>query len=213
MQKPANALIEKDNITPEMVNGLLVSLGEKDQALKEKDETIDQLLTMIHLMRQKRFGHSSESFSPDQLQIFDETELDRLLKSDDEPEVDSSPVEVEPVTPNKKPKRRPLPEHYPRIERIIDLPDDEKAAMGDDWVLIGYDQSEQLSVTPRQHYVITTRRARYAPVNESVAGAEAGIRTAPRPDHIIPKSIAHSSVIADAIANKFIDAQPFYRQA
>ena len=213
MQKPANALIEKDNITPEMVNGLLVSLGEKDQALKEKDETIDQLLTMIHLMRQKRFGRSSEAFSPDQLQIFDETELDRLLKPDEESEVDPGPVEAAPVTPKKKPKRRPLPDHYQRIERIIDLPDDEKAAMGDDWVLIGYDQSEQLSVTPRQHYVIITRRARYAPVNESVAGAEAGIRTAPRPDQIIPKSIAHSSVIADAIANKFIDAQPFYRQA
>ena len=29
----------------------------------------------------------------------------------------------------------------------------------------------------------------------------------------MPKSIAHSSVIADALANKFIDGQPFYRQA
>ena len=57
------------------------------------------------------------------------------------------------------------------------------------------------------------KRAKYAPVNESVKGAEQGIRTASRPDQIIPKSIAHSSVIADAIANKFIDGLPFYRQA
>ena len=31
-----------------------------------------------------------------------------------------------------KPVRRPLPAHLDRIEKIIDLSDEEKAAMGDD---------------------------------------------------------------------------------
>jgi transposase len=222
MPKTANPLFNKDNITPEGVHALVSSLEQKDsllvaqkQRLDEKDQEIDRLLSMIHLLRQKRFGRSSEAFNPDQLQIFDETQLDELLTLDDgvdEQEKDAASVSlVEP--PKKKPVRRPLPAAYHRIETIIDLSDEEKKAMGSDWVLIGYDSSEQLCVNPRQHYVMVTKRAKYAPLNESVEGAEQGIRTAPRPDQIIPKSIAHSSVIADALANKFIDGLPFYRQA
>ncbi len=222
MPETANPLFKKDNVTPERVRSLLSSLEQKDsllveqkQQLNEKDQEIEQLLTMIQLLRQKRFGRSSEAFNPDQLNIFDETQLDALLKpdeADDEQEQEAS-ADASPAIPKKRPKRRPLPTSYRRIEKIIDLPDEEKAAMGSDWVLIGYDTSEQLSVTPRQHYVLVTKRAKYAPVNDTVKGAELGIRTAPRQDQIIPKSIAHSSVIADAIANKFIDGLPFYRQA
>ncbi len=197
---------------------LLFSLQEKDHLLQQKDQQIDlkdqkieQLLMAIHLLRHKQFGRSSEAFNPDQLQIFDEDQLDELLIPD---QVDDEPAEQNtPVSPKSKPRRRPLPAVYPRIENIIDLSDDDKTAMGQDWVFIGYDSSEQLAVTPRQHYVIVTKRAKYAPANDAVNDSEQGIRTAVRPDQIIPKSIAHSSVIADALANKFIDGLPFYRQA
>ncbi len=151
MQKLVNSLIGKDNITPEMVNELLLSLESQEQEIQQKDQEIEQLLAVIHLLRQKRFGRSSEAFNPDQLHIFDETQLEDLLKPDEASEDESVPVESAATTastPKKKPRRRPLPAHYKRIERIIDLSDEEKAAMGNDWVLIGYDSSEQLSVTP-----------------------------------------------------------------
>ena len=112
----------------------------------------------------------------------------------------------------KKPVRRPLPAHLDRIEKTIDLSDEEKASMGDDWICIGYDTSEQLAVIPRQHYVIAFKRAKYAPRNDDMVGAEQGIKIAPRPDQILPKSIAHSSVIADVVVRKFVDGLPLYRQ-
>ncbi|MCU7816288.1 MAG: transposase [Candidatus Thiodiazotropha sp. (ex Rostrolucina anterorostrata)] len=112
----------------------------------------------------------------------------------------------------KKPVRRPLPAHFNRVERVIDLSDEEKSAMGDDWTFIGYDTSEQLAIIPRQHYVIRYMGAKYVPVNDEVIGAEQGIIIAPRPDQIIPKSIAHSSMIADVVTRKFVDGLPFYRQ-
>ena len=84
--------------------------------------------------------------------------------------------------------------------------------MGDDWTFIGYDTSEQLAVIPRQHYVIAFKRAKYAPNHEAVAGAAQGIRVAPRPEQILPRSIAHSSVIADVVVRKYVDGLPFYRQ-
>ena len=213
MPEAANSLFEKENITPKKVLELLTSLEQKDQQLQQKDQQIEHLLMTIHKLQHKRFGRSSEGFNPDQLQIFDETQLDELLKPDDENDKPTVSEEAVANTPKKQPKRRPLPAAYHRIEKVIDLPEEEKANLGNDWVLIGYDISEQLSVTPRQHFVIVTKRAKYAPINDSVKGAEQGIRSAPRPDQIIPKSIAHSSVIADALANKFIDGQPFYRQA
>ena len=228
MQFTVKPPFEKDSDTPEVLHELLSSIQDKEQEIRQRDDLlkeqkqqiedkdlrIEQLLAMVHLMRQKRFGCSSESFDPNQLAIFDESELDTLLQpegSDDEAEP-ASPA-TEPGEPKKKPKRQALPARLERIENIIDLSDEDKRHMGDDWVFIGYDSAEQLAVIPRQHYVVVTKRAKYAPVNDSVEGAAQGIRTAPRADQIIPKSIAHSSVIADALSNKFIDGQPFYRQA
>jgi transposase len=98
------------------------------------------------------------------------------------------------------------------VERVIDLPAAVKAAMGEDWTFIGYDSAEQLAVIPRQCYVIVTKRAKYVPVNEDVPGAELGVRIAPRADHIIPKSIAHSSLLAAIVIGKFGDGLPLYRQ-
>jgi len=67
-------------------------------------------------------------------------------------------------------------------------------------------------VIPRQYYVIQTRRAKYAPLDEAVDGAGQGIRIAPRPEHILAKSIAHSSLIDDVVVAKFADGLPMYRQ-
>ncbi len=146
MRKPVNSLIGKDNITPEMVNELLLSLESHEQEIQQKDLEIEQLLAVIHLLRQKRFGRSSEAFNPDQLHIFDETQLEDLLKADEAPEGESVPVESAATaasTPKKKPRRRPLTAHYKRIERIIDLSEEEKAETGNDGLLIGYDSAEQ----------------------------------------------------------------------
>jgi transposase len=39
-----------------------------------------------------------------------------------------------------------------------------------------------------------------------------GVKVAPRPAQIIPKSIAHSSLLASIVTAKFVDALPLYRQ-
>lgn len=191
------------------------AVEEKEQALTEKTQRIEQLLDYILLLRKRQFGASADRTNKDQVSLFDEAELEQLLAELDlPPDLDAG----KPATQNKakdekkKPVRRPLPAHLDRIEKIIDLSDEEKAAMGDDWTFIGYDTSEQLAVIPRQHYVITFKRAKYAPNHDAVAGAEQGLRIAPRPEQILPKSIAHSSVIADVVVRKYVDGLPFYRQ-
>ncbi len=192
-------------------------LETKSNQLNKKEQKIEQLLDYIALLRQKRFGRSTEKTSPDQGKLFDEGELGQLLVDLDETTAKEASTEnamlaAKTNTQKKKPVRRPLPENLKRVEKIIDVSDEEKVAMAGNWTLIGYDVAEQLAVIQRQHYVVVTKRAKYAPVNARITGAEQGIKIAARPDQIIPKSIADASVIADVVTAKFVDGLPLYRQ-
>jgi transposase len=191
-------------------------------AASERERTvqttrIEQLLETIELLRRKRFGSSADRIPESQLALFDEAELEALigelqaqLPTPSETPAPATPTNAE--TPKRKPVRRPLPAHLSRVERVIDLPEAVKAAMGEDWRFIGYDSAEQLAVIPRQCYVVITKRAKYVPVNADVPGAEVGVQIAPRPVQIIPKSIAHSSLLAAIVTGKFVDGLPLYRQ-
>lgn len=192
------------------------ALTEKQERIESDTKRIDQLLEYIELLRRKRFGPSADRVPDSQLKLFDETELEALIgKLEAEAAAKSKPPKDGTNTDNKpkgQPKRQPLPAHLPRVERILDLSEEEKAAMGDDWRFIGYDISEQLADLPRQVYVIAYMRAKYAPVDDSIEDGEAGIKIAPRAPQIIPKAIAHASLLASIVTGKFVDALPLYRQ-
>lgn len=196
---------------------LHAQLAESERERSAQTTRIEQLLEAIELLRRKRFGPSTDRVPESQLALFDEAELEALIGELEAtlPAPRETPAPT--ATPaaeaaKRKPVRRPLPEHLPRVERVIDLPDAEKAAMGTDWTFIGYDRAEQLAVIPRQCYVVVTKRAKYVPANEEVPEAEVGVKIAPRADQIIPKSIAHSSLLAAIVTGKFVDGLPLYRQ-
>jgi transposase len=191
-------------------------LATQTAALQEREQRIEQLLEYIELLRRKRFGPSSDRVAEGQLALFDEAELEALIEALEgdlaAAAKESLPKDTATQEPKRKPVRRPLPAHLPRVEHVLDLSEEEKAAMGGDWVAIGYDVSEQLAVIPRQYYVVAYKRTKYAPCNDEVPGAEAGVKIAPRPAQILPKSIAHSSLAAAIVTAKFVDAIPLYRQ-
>jgi transposase len=193
------------------------ALEQQTSTLEQHVQRIDQLLDYIELLRRKRFGPSADRIPASQLGLFDEAELEALigklqaeLPADTPKQSDTDTGEPKP--PKRKPVRRPLPSHLPRVERIIDLSDEDKASLGEDWTFIGYDTSEQLAVIPRQSYVIEYKRAKYVARDEDVPGAEVGVKIAPRSAQILPKSIAHSSLLAAIVTSKFVDALPLYRQ-
>ena len=208
----------------ELVN-LRAVIEEKEQQLQEKNRRIEELMDLLILLRKQRFGRSSDTPHPGQENLFDEAELEELMgelsalideeQGSQDAETDHNDT-ADQTAPKEKPVRRPLPKHLERIERIQALSDTQKTEMGErwesDWKLIGYDESEQLATIPKQRYVIVYKRPKYVPINESVSGADKGVVTAPRVPQIIPKSIAHHSLIADVMTAKFADGIPFYRQ-
>ncbi len=226
MQASAQPLPEDPVILHGIISQLTDQLAEAEceratqaSTLEQHVQRIDQLLEYIELLRRKRFGPSADRIPESQLGLFDETELEALigeleaeLPADAPKDTDSDTGDDEPKPPKRKPVRRPLPAHLPRVERILDLSDEEKATLGEGWTFIGYDTSEQLAVIPRQSYVIEYKRAKYVARDEDVPGAEVGVKIAPRPEQIIPKSIAHSSLLAAIVTSKFVDALPLYRQ-
>ena len=193
-------------------------LDAQHQALEERETRIEQLLDYIELLKRKRFGPSSERVSRDQLSLFDEAELEALIRELEQAlEVPAAaPEETTPAhksTPDEgKPRRRRLPAHLVRVETVIDFPDQEKHSMDGQWVRIGYEESEQLATIPRQYYVKVTKRAKYVALNNAVCGAEEGVRIAPRALQMLPKSLADASLLADVVTRKFVDHLPLYRQ-
>jgi transposase len=187
-------------------------LRTRNETIEKLDRKIELLLERLELLRHQRFGPKADRISKDQLALFDEAELNVLLEELDAQIAEAKAPRAPRTEPKQTPKRKPLPAHLPRVERILDLPEAEQAAIAATHVRIGFDESEQLGVLPKQYYVIKIKRAKYAPIHADVAGAEAGLRIAPRPAQILPKALGHSSLLAEVVTAKFVDGLPLYRQ-
>ncbi len=190
------------------------TLDEHARALQAKQDTIDYLTEQLILLRSKRYQAQSEQLKSLQGQLFDEAELEVAIREAEaalaELQTSAAPIGAQPAPAKARPKRKPLPEHLKRVDIVIDVDDADKQMMGDNWTLVGYEISEQLAVQQRTYYVKRFKRAKYVG-NESSGESGGGIKVAPRPAVMLPKAIADSSVLADVIAAKFVDALSFYR--
>ena len=211
MSSASEPLPEAPSELQAIIAQLREQLAQVQRERQAQEQRIEQLLETIELLKRKRFGPSADHIPERQLRLFDETELEALI-AELEAELPTPATPKTPPPPKRHPVRRPLPSHLPRIERRLDVSEDEKAAMGEDWTLIGYDTSEQLAILPRQSYVIVYKRAKYVARDATVAGAEVGVKIAPRAPQLLPQSIAHSSLLASVVTSKFVDALPLYRQ-
>ena len=214
MSSPARILPEAPAERRAIIVQLTEQLADAARERQAQEQRIEPLLETIERLKRKRFGRSTDPVPDSQRRLFDETELEALIAELEAALPPAAPPDTPQAVappPKRKPVRRPLPSHLPRVERLLDLPEDEKAAMGDDGILIGDDTSEQLAILPRQTDVIVDKRAKYVPRDTEVAGAEVGVKIAPRPEQILPKSIAHGSRLASLVTAKFVDALPLYR--
>ena len=115
----------------------------------------------------------------------------------------------------KKPVRRPLPQDMPRIQQIVDIPEEQKTCgCGHELSRIGEEKSEKLDIVPPRLRVIEQIRPKYACPDCEGAGDEEhpAVRIAAVPPALIPKGIATPGLISHIVTAKFVDAMPLYRQ-
>jgi len=194
---------------------LQTALSETEKKVAEKQAIIDALQEQLTLLRSKRYQRQSEQLKTLQGQLFDEAELEQAIRETEAAlaKIETEATPPQSTQPRKTPKRKPIPDHLKRVDIMIDVSVEDKQMMGEDWEAIGFEVSEQLAVHQRQYYVKRYCRIKYVLKESSETELpECGIKVAPRPSVILPKSIGDASLLADVIASKFVDALSFYRK-
>jgi len=193
--------------------------GYENKIIKLKNEAIEYQNKYIvikekyDLLIYKRFMRSAEKMPSDenqQLLFTSEVDPVEIPEKDDEEEK----TEVNSYS-RKKPGRKPIDAKIPRIEKIIDIPEEDKTcACGVELTRIGEETSEKLNIIPMQIFVEKTIRPKYA--CRHCEGTEdedkKTVRIAPVEPSIIPRSIASSSLLSTIFTQKFQDHLPYYRQ-
>jgi transposase len=179
-------------------------------ALKERERYIRLLEEALRLMRAEKYGASREKLAeaPGQRGLFNEAEaaMAVLEAVGFQPPLDATPLRDDKAPP-KSPGRMALPAHLPRIEVRHELPADERVCgCGSELTHIGEETSEQLDYVPAKIQVIRHVRPKYA-----CGHCHVGVKIAPVPAKILPRSNVSSRLLAHLITSKFVDGLPFYR--
>ena len=185
------------------------------QAENARQAKIIQLQAeQIRLLNFRLFGPKSEKLSPAQTALlFEEASV-----SAGEVEQEASLPEAQKQTPlpkAKKPRpnhpgRQNLPEHLERrVEMIPCCPEDCRCSKcGAERPVIGYETREELACEPAKFWVrVIQREKRGSHCNE-----EAGVASGPLPAQIVPKGKLSNEFIIEALAQKYQQHLPVYRQ-
>jgi transposase len=189
-------------------------VGRLEQVLRTKDQIIELQNQKIRLLNFKLWGPKGDTISPAQTALlFEEASV---TSAEIQQEASLPPAQKENPLPRAKPLRtdhpgrEKLPEHLERREVIIPChPQDCRCDQcGAERPIIGYERSEELVCDPATFHVrVTLREKRGSHCQE-----EQGVATAPAPAKIVPKSKLSNEFIIEALARKYQQHTPVYRQ-
>jgi len=192
--------IDLDNLPsePALLQHLLRDMAA---VVEYRDGEIERLKLIIKKLQRAQFGRRSERLDDDQLVLA----LDDL-ESDIGQIEESHPITIA-ETASALPKRKPLPDHLPREEILLDVPSDACPCCGGTMHRIGESESEMLDWVPARLRVIRTTRPKYAcRVCNKVVQAAA-------PERPIAGGLATPALLAKVLISKYCDHTPLYRQS
>lgn len=168
--------------------------------VEHRNDEIERLQAIIKKLQRMQFGRSAERVDPDQLALALE-DLDADIGRIGE----SRPVIVKPV--GDAPHRKPLPDHLPREEVLLDVASDACAGCGGTVHSIGESVNEMLDWVPAQLRVVRIVRPKYAC---RACGTAAQV---PAPERPIAGGLATPALLAQVLVSKYCDHTPLYRQS
>jgi transposase len=181
---------------PKLLQQIITDLSAENSSLKNQ----------LALLKAKRFGKSSEKLDK---QI---AELELKIEEEEEKnchEIIAANLEEESSNQKEKnkPKRLPLPDHLPRVDKIIDPNPICPECGSDDFRKISDDISQTLDYIPASFKVIRTIRPRCACKNcEKIVQAQV-------PEKAIAKGKAEAGLLAHILVQKYCNHLPYYRQS
>ena len=167
----------------------------------------ERLRQIIKEMQRHRFGRRAETLPMDQLELaLEEVQQEAAAEAASE-EAREPERRVERAT-KRRSNRGALPEHLPRIERLVDVEDKACPCCSGALHLIGEDRAERLDVIPAQFQVLVVRRPKYA-----CRTCEGVVVQAPAPARLIEGGLPTEATVAHVVVSKYADHLPLYRQA
>ncbi len=209
IQQQATELSLKDNLIEEQAHSVLELKANADKL----DEKVTELNLMIEKLLKQLYGRKSERRLDGEGQLFlnfGEEPTPEVISALEEAIREARQIVDEAEEAKKQRRRRPkrgdrkFPEHLPRYEKVVDLPEERRKGL----VLIGYDEVETLECTAAELKVRVTRYAKYAhPVDKSQ-----GIQSPERPTGLVEGDRFDASIGVEVVAWKYFYHLPFYRQ-
>ncbi len=183
-------------------------LAETASMCEQQREELDRLKVELELLQRFRFGRRSERFveSPGQGRLFNESDAEAAT---DSPRIDEP--QQEEISYRRRRRGHgwnKLPDHLPRQEVPVDLPESERQcpSCGELMQRIGEDRSERVDVIPARVLVKVIVRPKYACRHQH------GIRQAETPPSSCRADALISVSCAHVVTSKTADHLPLYRQ-
>ncbi len=177
-----------------------------DKKVIELNLTIEKLLKKLYGRKSERSIDSvgqllldlGEEATPEVVSALEEAirEAQEIVEAADE-------KQTRPPKPPRKSDRK-FPEHLPRYERVVDLPEAQREGLK----FIGYDEVETLELIRSELRVRVTKYAKYA----RLADKTQGIVSPERPTGLVEGDRFDASVGVAVVAAKHFYHLPFYRQ-
>ena len=169
-------------------------------AVEHRDGEIERLRTIIKQLQRAQFGRRSERLDPDQLALgLEDVEAD-IGRAEE-----ALPAAAEPT--DSRPRRKPLPDHLPREDVTVSIPNEACPCCGGPLLSIGESVSEMLDWVPAQLRVLRITRPKYA------CRACNRVVQAPSPERPIAGGLATPALLAQVLVSKYCDHTPLYRQS
>lgn len=201
----------EEQITAQLTARLTAQLTAQLEATYDQRVTqgvaqkVLQIIEQNRLARHRQFGASSEA---GQRGLFDEAETLAGQPAGDEPgDEPAGRGAGSRAKPKVRGHRRALPPELPRVEVIVEIPEDQRLdASGRPMVRIGEEVSEQLDIIPMKIRVVRTIRPKYAPVRGDGVPVVASL-----PPSLLPRSNFTAGFAAMLLTVKYVDGLPLAR--
>ena len=200
----------------ERISALDVQVDSQAQGIKWRDAKIESITFQLARLKAWRFGARTEAMTAEQRALFDETyaadeaslqqQLDDLRGSTPEGCADKDGAKDKKP---RQPKRKPLPEHLPRVEQRIEPQDTTcpTPECGQPMVRVGEDISERLDIVPAKFFVQRQIRGKWACKCCQLLVQE------PAASQVFDNALPTPGLQAHVAVSHFVDHLPYYRIA
>jgi transposase len=174
---------------------------EMADVVESRDGEIERLQIIIKKLQRAQFGRRSERLDADQLALaLEDLDGDIARIRESRPAIATEAAEA----PSR---RKPLPDHLPRENVLLDVDSEICGCCGGPLHAIGESVSEMLDWVPAQLRVVRIARRKYA------CRACNKVVQAPAPERLIAGGLATPALLAQVLVSKYCDHTPLYRQS